>query len=251
MVESSLLEGGKQYDLLINWNKRIKTEIPFVEFFLKQTDPPVKDILEIGCGTGHHAKALLNLGYNLTGIDIDKSMIEEAKKRAEKADFLLMDFLDSTRVIKKKFNAIISLGNSIGLIASSSSFNKVINRFTHFLYSSNSIIIFHLLNTEKERVGWSNPRYISNNEGEFLFLRGFSTSEFYIHPEILTLFKATTSDDWILYSTGKANIPRIKQKEMNSLLEKYGFYDIQFFGNYRHEIFDPINSIDMITVARY
>ncbi|MFX0086723.1 MAG: hypothetical protein ACFFAU_13710, partial [Candidatus Hodarchaeota archaeon] len=178
-------------------------------------------------------------------------MIEEAKKRANKADFFIMDFLDSTRVIKKKFNAIISLGNSIGLIASSSSFKNVINRFTHFLYSSNSIIIFHLLNTEKMREGWSNPRSISNDEGEFLFLRGFSTSEYYIHPEILTLFKATKSDDWILHTTGKANIPRINQKEMKSLLEKYGFYDIQFFGNYKREIFDPLNSIDMITVAHY
>jgi SAM-dependent methyltransferase len=251
MVDSSLLQGGKQYDLLIDWNRRIKYEIPFLEFFLKQLDPPVKDILEIGCGTGHHAKALLNYGYNLTGIDIDKSMIEEAKKRAKKANFIVMDFLDSTQVIKNKFNAIISLGNSIGLIASSSDFDSVISRFPNFLYASNSIIMFHLLNTEKVREGWSNPRTISNDEGEFLFLRGFSTSKYFIHPEILTLFRETASDDWILFTTGKAKIPRINQKEMISLLERYGFHDVQFFGNYQREIFDPINSVDMIIVARY
>ena len=115
--KSSLLTGGEQYDLLVNWNKRIKHEIPFLDDMLKQNDVPVKTILEIGCGTGHHTKALVELGYQLTGIDIDESMIEKAKNRAKAANFLVMDFLDSPQKVKQKFNAIISLGNSIGLLS--------------------------------------------------------------------------------------------------------------------------------------
>ncbi len=249
--KSSLLTGGDQYDLLVNWNKRIKHEIPFLDDMLKQNDVPVKTILEIGCGTGHHTKSLVELGYQLTGIDIDESMIEKARSRAKAADFLVMDFLDSPKMIKQKFNAIISLGNSIGLIASSSNFDEVISRFPQFLEVSNSIIIFHLLNTEKSREGWSTPRTIQTETGEFLFLRGFSTSKNFVHPQILTLFKEKDKEKWIITSTGKANIPRITNKDMTSLLESHNFHDLQIYGDYQKQIFDPKISVDMIIVAHY
>jgi len=249
--KSSLLTGGEQYDLLVNWNKRIKHEIPFLDDMLKQHDVPIKTILEIGCGTGHHTKALVDLGYKLTGIDIDESMIEKARSRTKTADFLVMDFLDSPKVIRQKFNAIISLGNSIGLIASSSNFDEVISRFPKFLKVSNSIIIFHLLNTEKSREGWSTPRTIQTETGEFLFLRGFSTSKNSVHPQILTLFKEKSKENWIITSTGKASIPRITRKDMISLLESYNFHDIQIYGDYQKQIFDPNTSVDMIIVAHY
>ncbi len=249
--KASLLTGGEQYDLLVNWNKRIKHEIPFLDDMLKHNNVPVKTILEIGCGTGHHTKALVDLGYKLTGIDIDESMIERARSRTKTADFLVTDFLDSPIIIKQKFNAIISLGNSIGLIASSSNFDEVISRFPKFLEVSNSIIIFHLLNTEKSREGWSTPRTIQTETGEFLFLRGFSTSKNSVHPQILTLFKEKSKENWIITSTGKASIPRITRKDMISLLESYNFHDIQIYGDYQKQIFDPNTSVDMIIVAHY
>lgn len=251
MGESSLLTTGKQYDLLIDWNKRIKIEISFVEYFIKNYKHDIKNILEVGCGTGYHAKALSDLGYKVTGIDINKSMIDEARLRVKNAKFQVMDFLETPTIIKSKFELILSLGNSVGLIASAQNFEEVISRFPQYLIKSRSSLIFQLLNTEKEREGWSNPRTIINEDGEFLFLRGFSTSKDYIHPEILTLFRAEADKKWLFHSTGRANIPRIGKQRMISLLENHGFYEIQIFGNYQRDQYDPIDSIDMIVVANY
>ncbi len=251
MVESSLLTTGKHYDLLINWNKRIKIEIPFVEHFIKNHDQNITNILEVGCGTGYHAKALSDLGFKVTGIDINKTMIGEARLRAENAKFQVMDFLESPPIIKTKFELIISLGNSVGLIASAHNFKEVISRFPQYLIPSRSLVIFQVLNTEKDREGWSNPRTVINEDGEFIFLRGFSTSKDYIHPEILTLFRAETDKEWSFHSTGRANIPRIGKQRMIYLLENHGFYEIQILGNYQREQYNPIDSIDMIVVAKY
>ncbi len=249
---SSLLSGGKHYELLINWDKRLLLEIPFLTDFLKDIQPPIRTVLEVGCGTGRHAEILQNnLGYHLTGIDIEETMIEEAKKRVPEAEMLVHDFLDPKILNQRLFDAIISLGNSVGLISATSNFEVIIDRFSQLLRKPKGLLIFHLLNTSQERQGWSTPRSISTTEGEFIFLRGFSTTEKFIHPEILTLYKLKDEIKWEMTSTGKANIPRINQGEMTSLLEKYNFKNIKVFGDYRKTLFDPSSSIDMIYVCEY
>ena len=249
MEKTSLLSGGKHYDLLVNWEKRLTLEIPFLAGFLSNFQPSIKTILEVGCGTGRHAEILYkNFGFYITGIDIEQTMIEEAKRRLPEAELLSHDFLDKKVLNNRSFDAIISLGNSIGLIAANSNFEEIINRFSQLLKKP-GLLIFHLLNTSKERHGWSVPRSIITPDGEFIFLRGFSTSIDFIHPEILTLYRPQNEKKWEMTSTGKASIPRINNKEMSYLLKKYNFNKIRVFGDYHRTSFSSSNSIDMIYVC--
>lgn len=48
-------------------------------------------ILDFGCGTGSSTKALLQLGYRVTGVDISPGLLEHAVKRCPEADFYLSD----------------------------------------------------------------------------------------------------------------------------------------------------------------
>ena len=43
-----------------------------------------ESVVDLGCGTGYHVRALTKLGFNVTGVDISKQNIEFARKRAEK-----------------------------------------------------------------------------------------------------------------------------------------------------------------------
>ena len=250
METTSLLSGGKHYDLLVDWKKRLSLEIPFLTEFLQGIHPPIQTILEVGCGTGRHAEILhKNLGYQITGIDIEETMIEEAKKRYPGAEMLSHDFLDQKILKDRSFDAIISLGNSVGLMAARANFEEIIIRFYQLVRKPRGLLIFHLLNTSKERHGWSTPRSIVTPEGEFIFLRGFSTTDHYIHPEILTLYRPKDKEKWEMNSTGKASIPRINQKKMTTLLKKYDFTNIKVFGDYQRQFFDPSSSMDMIYVC--
>jgi SAM-dependent methyltransferase len=250
MEKTSLLSGGKHYDLLVNWEKRLSLEIPFLTDFLRNFQPPVKNILEVGCGTARHAEILYrNFRFHITGIDIEETMIEEARRRLPEAEMLVHDFLDKNILKARLFDAIISLGNSVGLMAANSNFKEVISRFSQLLRKPGGLLIFHLLNTTKERHGWSTPRSIVTPEGEFIFLRGFSTSSDFIHPEIVTLYRPQNEDKWEMISTGKASIPRINNEEMISLLKKYNFTNIQVFGDYQRNEFRSSSSIDMIYVC--
>ena len=42
-----------------------------------------KSVVDLGCGTGYHARALTKLGFNVTGIDISKQNIRFARSRAK------------------------------------------------------------------------------------------------------------------------------------------------------------------------
>jgi len=41
-----------------------------------------KSVVDLGCGTGYHVRALTKLGFNVTGIDISKQNIRFARRRA-------------------------------------------------------------------------------------------------------------------------------------------------------------------------
>lgn len=69
-----------------------------VDFIEKEIDyNKDKKILDIGCGTGRHAIELAKRGYQVTGIDLSKSMIKRAEeKRRQKevtVDFQIKDAL--------------------------------------------------------------------------------------------------------------------------------------------------------------
>jgi len=55
---------------------------------------PKGKVLEIGSGAGKDASALIAMGYDYTGVDASKSMIEIAKKRNPGATFLCVKVHD-------------------------------------------------------------------------------------------------------------------------------------------------------------
>jgi SAM-dependent methyltransferase len=70
---------AKYYDLLYN-EKDYETEIFFLEkIFSAYAKRPVRDILDLGCGTGGHSILLAQRGYQVVGIDQSEEMLSEAE----------------------------------------------------------------------------------------------------------------------------------------------------------------------------
>jgi len=133
MDKYSLLSGGELYDLMINWDKRLKREIPFLNYYLKEIKGFNGKIFEVACGTGRHLEELNKLNYNLFGLDIDPSMVEIAENRLKETGIKLFigDFLDIKNVLnREQFDGIFCLGNAMGLIAEFSSYSIVIQKYS-------------------------------------------------------------------------------------------------------------------------
>jgi SAM-dependent methyltransferase len=78
-------------------------------------------VLDAGCGTGRVAIRLAEIGYDCVGVDLDDSMLAEARRFAPGIPWLLTDLagLDlPAHGIHDRFDLIVAAGNVIPLLES-------------------------------------------------------------------------------------------------------------------------------------
>jgi predicted TPR repeat methyltransferase len=61
--------------------KDYQGEIDIIEQLIRKYKPDTRKILDYGCGTGNHAKALALKGYEITGIDKSENTLALAKQK--------------------------------------------------------------------------------------------------------------------------------------------------------------------------
>ncbi len=96
------------YDLLYT-NKDYAAEARYIHDLIKLHAPTASSILDMGCGTGKHARQFAELGYQVTGVDQSASMIALAHQmnRSAAAKFECGD-IRSIR-LRQKFDVVLSL----------------------------------------------------------------------------------------------------------------------------------------------
>src|SRR3954451_212389 len=82
-------------------------------FLAGLVDPPAR-VLDAGCGTGRVAIRLAELGHDVVGVDIDASMLREAREEAPDLDWRVGDLaeLDTGQL----FDVVVVAGNTIPLL---------------------------------------------------------------------------------------------------------------------------------------
>jgi len=66
-------------------------------------------VLDAGCGTGRVAIELSCHAVKVTGVDVDRSMIDEARRRAPQLEWILSDL--STLELGRTFDVVLLAGN--------------------------------------------------------------------------------------------------------------------------------------------
>lgn len=104
---NAFIDYSKYYNLLYK-DKAYQDEVNYIRQLVHQYNPTAQSILDVGCGTGNHAK-LLSLSYDTVyGIDLSETMIAIAKENApSKVKFDQGDARSFQ--IDRKFDAITSL----------------------------------------------------------------------------------------------------------------------------------------------
>jgi len=73
---------AEAYDTIYH-DKDYGAECNLVErLFTREAATPVRDVLDLGCGTGRHAELLADRGFEVVGVDRSPHMIEQARARA-------------------------------------------------------------------------------------------------------------------------------------------------------------------------
>lgn len=80
------------YDLIYE-NKDYAGEAAYVDGLIRRNHPGAKDILDLGCGTGSHARELAKLGYTVTGVDLSEAMVQRAQERSAQSSISDSSFM--------------------------------------------------------------------------------------------------------------------------------------------------------------
>jgi SAM-dependent methyltransferase len=80
---------------------------------------PGARILDAGCGTGRVAIRLAELGYDVTGVDVDASMLDVARRHAPEMTWLHGDLADLPGEVRARapYDLVVMAGNVVPLLA--------------------------------------------------------------------------------------------------------------------------------------
>lgn len=103
------------YDALYA-EKNYEREVDLVEEAFRRHGDGVRDVLDIGCGTGGHALPLVRRGYRVIGVDVAPGMVERARAKAAAAGVDLELHVADARALRlgRRFDAALLLFAVIG-----------------------------------------------------------------------------------------------------------------------------------------
>jgi len=107
--------GGAEYAARIAAMAATDRDMHGEATFCSAVVTPPASILDAGCGIGRVAIRLNELGYSCMGVDLDESMLDEARHAAPDMRWLAGDV--ATLELRERFDLIVAAGNVIPLLA--------------------------------------------------------------------------------------------------------------------------------------
>ncbi len=141
---------AKYYDLIYYWKNYKKESEALLELISKYSKSKKRDLLEVGCGTGHHLKYLKSK-FKCVGTDINQGILNIAKEKNKGVSFKKADMINME--LNQKFDIIISMFSSIGYVKTLSNLKKTLQNFSKHLKSGGIIIIEPWFSPEKFNSG--------------------------------------------------------------------------------------------------
>lgn len=237
------------YDLMISWKDRLKREKPFFKSVFKRFE--VKRVLDVACGTGMHAAAFHDWGYYVTAADISGKMIEKARANVgnRPIEFIQVGFEDVDK-IQSMFDAITCLGNSLPNVLTDVELEDCLFAMYNAILPG-GILVIHINNYD--RIMTLKERFMPLASAvvekvNYIFVRFFDfRDDDLLNFNLVTLKGA--SRNWMMKDMSSIQRPLTKNL-LADMLTKVGFQNLEFYGGYPDQPFDPIKSEDLIIVAQ-
>jgi glycine/sarcosine N-methyltransferase len=240
-----------EYDRFVNWEQRLAREMPFLHRLFSEHG--ARRVLDVACGTGHHAIALAERGYEVVGTDISAGMVGRARQNAESAGvtatFHQVGFGHLREAVKEPIDALLCLGNSLPSLLSQEALGAALVDMAQVLVPGGLIVIQDL---NYDRIWPRRERFMPlvahrQGEEEWLFLRVLD-----FHEQTLTfnmIIFRKQSQKW-QYDVSSTELRPIFKDELDKRLLHAGFAAKQFYGDYAAHPYERDTSGDLIVVAQ-
>jgi SAM-dependent methyltransferase len=242
------------YRKMIAWPKRLEREWSFLAAPFGAL--PSKRVLDLGCGTGEHARYFAAKGFEVVGVDASETMLERAKEDGvpDGVQFLYGDLLHVDRLVTGKFGGAVCLGNTLAHITDQDALTQLFAGVRAVLLPGAPLVI-QVLNYE--RLVHTGQRclpltFIQDEDGESIFLRVMTHHDDGSVTFTPSLLRYRKDGDPALEVVTSHNVPLKgwKRAEMEAALEAAGFTARELFGTMAAVPYADHDSTDLVVIAR-
>lgn len=226
-------------------NQRFDDARDEVESLLALAGQPVSRVLDLGCGPGRHAVPLAELGLTVTGVDLSRHLLEQAKDYAGSRAATVNWVHEDMRRFQSPdgFDFIISMWTSFGYFDAPEDDRQVLRQSLHNL-SSGGVLLIDIAGKE----------YMARNI-QPVHLTEFEDGALLIERPNLEQDMTRYANEWILIDADQ-QVHRAQWhhnlysgQELRTLLADAGFVDIALYGNLAGDDYD-LDAERLIAVAR-
>lgn len=253
MVSAKETTGINRQDWFMHWfdsafyhqlygHRDEKEASGFVDRLLEELKPPQKSrMLDLGCGSGRHAKYLASKGFDVTGLDLAASSIRTARKSETNN---LHFYRHDMRVPfgTKRFDHVFNFFTSFGYFKAQSENDRVVKNISASLKSGGYLLMDYM------NAAYAEERLVEaeekNIDGVVYNITRWADSKF--------IFKKISIENM------QAGIPA----EFTEQVAKFGYDDFmimfnrngleiqKIYGDYRLNGYDSENSPRLILLAK-
>jgi glycine/sarcosine N-methyltransferase len=247
------------YDRFVNWGGRLAAELPFIEEQLRAVagrGAGQARLLDSACGTGMHAIALAQKGYEAAGADLSPAMVERARHNAAELSlpvrFETAGFGELSDVFgRSAFDALLCLGNSLPHLLTGAGLAAALEDFAACLRPGGLLLVqnrnFDAVQARRER--WMEPQAHREGETEWLFLRFYDFDPDGLITFHVVILRREESGPWSQRVVSTRLRP-LRQADMQAALAAAGFTDLTWYGDMAGAPFDPETSGNLVVAAR-
>jgi len=255
------------YDRFVDWDGRLAAEMPFIERCLEAAG--AQRVLDAACGTGRHALALAERGYEVVGTDGSTGMVEQARANAsavgrEDMSFVVAGFGELTRALSlargktpetkqtnSRFDAVLCLGNSLPHVLTPDDLGVTLADFGNCLRTGGLLLIqnrnFDAVLANRDR--WMGPQSHQEGKSEWLFLRFYDFDSDGLLTFNVVRLKRERGNDWN-QDVSSTQLWPLTEHELGPAVREAGFGEIRLYGDMGGAPFDPDGSSNLVLAAR-
>lgn len=247
--DPSLFEAAAWYDRGINWEARLRREIPVLTGVFGP--PGSGGLLDAGCGSGRQAVALARLGYRVTALDADSAMVELAARHARDAGVGIAcvhaPYAELPEAAGRDFDGVYCLANALAATGERQACADAVGGFAAALRPGGKLFL-QILNfrpMRDEHPCVRGPRVAIRDGCEYVSVRHFS----FVARQCLVTNVTLWNDGGWRQRAHSGTLYPVDADEITQWCDQLHLRVEATYGSYGREPFDATRSADLILLA--